>query len=251
MTPSTKSLSVLLGAGLVVAGCVASTSSGGDGGGASGDASADGPASSSGSSGSGSSSSGASSSSSGGGSSSSGGQALKWYWTCGDPVCMAPTGDAGPLTNDAGVPCPAAGSSCSVAGQSCGTSSPGVNCGATEVCAGQDPTMSRGGCPLSSRRFKDGIEYVDGEGLRALHDETVGLRLATYNYKGQYADPDPRHLGFIIEDTPPRSPAVSWSRDRVDMYGYLSMVVATMQVQEKEIEELRRELAESRAGVCR
>jgi hypothetical protein len=29
------------------------------------------------------------------------------------------------------------------------------------------------------------------------------------------------------------------------------MVVATMQVQEKEIQSLRRELAETRAGVCR
>jgi hypothetical protein len=111
--------------------------------------------------------------------------------------------------------------------------------------------MGTGGCPVSSRRFKDGIEYVGGEGLQELHDEALGIRLATYNYKGQYADPNPKHLGFIIEDMPPESPAVEWSRDRVDMYGYLSMVVATMQVQEREIEALRRDLAESRLQVCR
>jgi hypothetical protein len=106
-------------------------------------------------------------------------------------------------------------------------------------------------CPVSSRKFKDGIEYVDGAGLQELHDETIGIRLATYNYKPQIDDPNPRHLGFIIEDQPAQSPAVDWSHDRTDLYGYLSMVVATMQVQEKEIQSLRRELAETRAGVCR
>jgi len=126
-----------------------------------------------------------------------------------------------------------------------------VNCGATEVCDTHDPKMGVGGCPISSRAFKDGIEYVGGAGLQALHDETLQVRLATYNYKDAYGDPNPKHLGFIIEDQLPQSPAVQWSRDRVDMYGYLSMVVATMQVQEKEIENLRRELAESRTGVCK
>ncbi len=68
------------------------------------------------------------------------------------------------------------------------------------------------------------------------------MRLATYNYKAQVDDPNPKHLGFIIEDNPRSSPAVDWSHYRVDLYGYLSMVVATMQVQEKEIADLRREL---------
>jgi hypothetical protein len=86
--------------------------------------------------------------------------------------------------------------------------------------------------------------------LQALHDETLRLQLATYNYKPEAADPGPRHLGFIIEDTPPATPAVGWSRERVDMYGYLSMVVATMQVQEREIAELRHELDFGRSISC-
>jgi hypothetical protein len=104
---------------------------------------------------------------------------------------------------------------------------------------------------VSSRKFKDGIEYVDDEGLEKLHDETLRIQLATYNYKSDVSDPGPRHLGFIIEDMPPATPAVGWSRERVDLYGYLSMVVATMQVQEREITELRRELADTKAGACR
>jgi hypothetical protein len=115
------------------------------------------------------------------------------------------------------------------------------------MCDNHNPAVV---CPVSSRNFKNGIEYVGPAGLQHLHDETIGIRLATYNYKPQYDDPSPKHLGFIIEDNPPQSPAVDWSHDRVDIYGYLSMVVATMQVQEKEIAQLRTELESARAGVC-
>jgi hypothetical protein len=212
----------------------------------------------SGSSGTGSSSSGSGSGSGGGSSSgtsssSSGGGALTWYYTCGYPSCPAPSGDAGDagLMDDAGAPCPAIGSTCAVDGGTCGTSSANFHCGAVEQCAAHDPTMSQFGCPISSRNFKDGIEYVSPEGLQQLHDQTLRFQLATYNYKPDVSDPGPRHLGFIIEDAPPATPAVGWSQQRVDLYGYLSMVVATMQVQEKEIAELRRELASAHSASCR
>lgn len=209
-------------------------------------------ASSSGGSSSGSGGSGGSSGagSSGAGSSSSGGAALKWYFTCGDPVCQAPSGDGGSLTNDAGAPCPGIGTTCSVAGETCGTRNPSLNCGAIEQCDTHDPTTNPGGCPISSRKFKDGIRYVDSSDLEQLHDETLRLRLATYRYKPEAADPNPQHLGFIIEDTPASSPAVDRTREHVDLYGYMSMLVATMQVQENEIAELRRELQAAKSGTC-
>jgi hypothetical protein len=190
------------------------------------------------------SSSGASSSGSFG--SSSGGAGLKWYFTCGDPVCHVPSGDAGGLTDDAGTPCPDIGSTCSAAGEQCGTRNADFNCGAVEQCDTHDPTTNPGGCPISSRAFKDGIRYVDGAGLEQLHDEILRLRLATYRYKPAASDPSREHVGFIIEDTPPTSPAVDARRDHVDLYGYMSMLVATMQVQEKEIADLRRELEAAR-----
>jgi hypothetical protein len=171
--------------------------------------------------------------------------ALKWYWTCGDPVCRFPSGDAG-LTDDAGTPCPQVGSSCGAKGELCGTRNASTQCGAIEECDDQNPAVN---CPVSSRRFKNGIEYVDDVRLAQLHDEAMRIRLATYNYKPEVADPKPTHLGFIIEDMP-QSPAVDPGQTHVDMYGYVSMVVAAMQVQEKEIEELRRELDRARAGVC-
>lgn len=176
---------------------------------------------------------------------------LQWWNTCGDPVCRAPSdggADAG-LTDDAGLPCPAVGTACSTAGDMCGTSNPGLNCGATEICSATDPTHSTAGCPLSSRKFKDNIRYVDDGQLEQLHEEALHIRLATYNYKAQFEDPTARHLGFIVEDDP-NSPAVDRPYDRVDLYGYLSMTLATIQVQEKEISDLRHELDSMRAGIC-
>lgn len=252
-----KGLSIatlVAGAGALVAAASSCSSQPPIGPGADAASESQGTSSSSGSS-SGAGSSGASSGagSSGASSSSSGGMALTWYFTCGDPVCQAPYPpvDGGILTDDAGAPCPDIGTPCSVAGERCGTRNPQLNCGATEVCDAHDPTRNPGGCPISSRKFKDGIRYVDSSGLEQLHDETLALRLATYRYKPEAADPNPQHLGFIIEDTPLASPAVDRSREHVDLYGYMSMLVATMQVQEEEIAELRRELAAAKGGACR
>jgi hypothetical protein len=178
--------------------------------------------------------------------------ALQWYTTCGEPVCRVPL-DGGladaALEDDAGSECPSVGSNCSTMGQTCGTSNPYVNCGATEVCSDHDPKLGVGGCPISSRKAKDHIECVDSAQLQKLHDETMRIRLATYNYKEPYSDPGTKHLGFIIDDDP-SSPAVNAGRERVDLYSYLSMVVATMQVEEKEIANLRRELSRMRSGTC-
>jgi hypothetical protein len=179
------------------------------------------------------------------------GSALQWFTTCSYPICPSPSGDGGDF-DDAGAPCPAAGTPCSTAGETCGTKSAG-NCGVTLVCASQDPKGGGGGaCPVSSRQYKNGISYVDDAQLQRLHDEALGVRLATYTYKPQVADPGPTHLGFIIEDNV-ESPAVNRELNRVDMYGYVSMVIAGMQVQEREISELREELAAARrdAAACK
>jgi hypothetical protein len=174
---------------------------------------------------------------------------LQWYTTCGYPVCGPFGPDAGAA--DAGPACAAVGSPCTAQGDTCGTPS-SANCGVTLVCSSHDPKGSPGGCPISSKTYKDGIEYVSDAELRKLHDETLHVKLATYRYKPQVADPLASHLGFIIEDNP-ESVAVDRVHHRVDLYGYLSMLVATIQVQEKEIVDLRRELTATRhdGPVCR
>jgi hypothetical protein len=171
---------------------------------------------------------------------------LQWYTSCGYPICPGPV-DAGPDADsvDASVVCEAVGSTCTLKGQTCGTPSV-ANCGVVLVCDDHDPKgPSEGLCPISSRMFKDDIKYMGDAELEALHDEALRMKLATYNYKGQVADPGPKHLGFIIEDDP-HSLAVDETHNRVDLYGYVSMVVASMQVQEKEIAELKRELEVTR-----
>ena len=98
------------------------------------------------------------------------------------------------------------------------------------------------GCPVSSREKKRDIRYLGDEDLAALRDRTLSTRLAQY----QYTSGDPsNHLGFIIEDDPD-SPAVSRDRGHVDLYSYTSMAVATLQLQSREIRELRREVKELR-----
>lgn len=108
------------------------------------------------------------------------------------------------------------------------------------VCEDHDPTV--GGCPISSAKFKDDIRYLQQNDLELLRDETLKVRLASYRYKSQFtSDPTAQHLGFIIEDAP-KSPAVDRGHDRVDLYGYVSMAVATLQLQQKELQSLRQQV---------
>jgi hypothetical protein len=160
----------------------------------------------------------------------------QWYTTCGDPVCRDT--DAGGPT----VACAAVGSSCTTKGETCGN--PSANCGVIQVCDDHDPKGGTGGCPISTQKAKQDIAYVSDAELARLHDETMRMKLATYRYKGPFIDPkDPNatHLGFIVEDQP-QSMSVDRGHDRVDLYGYMSMAVATMQVQEQKLEALRKQV---------
>ena len=174
---------------------------------------------------------------------------LLWYTTCGYPSCRILAPDAS--VPDSGPPCPAVGAACTDEGQTCGTRSD-FNCGVIRVCARQDPKAPPYSCPISSRQYKDGITYLNNADLQQLHENTLATRLATYTYKSEVAEPNTQHLGFIIEDQP-QSAAVDAIHNRVDLYGYVSMVVASLQVQEQEIAELRQELNTARrdAAVCR
>jgi hypothetical protein len=94
---------------------------------------------------------------------------------------------------------------------------------------------------ISKRAFKTDIEYVSNEEREELARETLAIPLATYRYKTQ-AEGDKRHLGFIIDDQPTTSPAVASDQTHVDPYGYTSMLLATVQEQQKQIDALRKEV---------
>lgn len=173
----------------------------------------------------------------GGGSGSDGGSgALTWYTTCGDPVCTVPDmggwrpkgGVSLCTTEKVGDPCTPSGSQCD----------PKSDCNELLRCANTDPKMSPGGCPISRRAYKTDIEYLNDAGLKRYAGELEKVRLATYKYTGG----GPTHLGFIIEDVEP-SVSVDSPRDQVDLYGYTSLAVAALKLQQKKVQALEQELA--------
>lgn len=166
---------------------------------------------------------------------------LKWYTTCGDPVCRGHTAQQGVTT----CASQKEGETCSTDGEKC---DPNNDCNSLLLCTKSDPKQQTGGCPISTRRLKRDIRYLDAQQQQAFHKALMAFRLATYHYRFD-KDKSRRRLGFIIEDQP-KSPAVDRKRSMVDLYQYTSMVVASMQVQSRllrqqseEIKLLRKQLA--------
>lgn len=167
-----------------------------------------------------------------------GGGALHWFQTCGAPVCMA--GDM-PFDDPNVSNCTkdqTEGAACDTKDQRCD----GVaSCGASLVCTDTDPTQGPGGCPRSRARYKQDIEYLDARQLGDYHAQLMSLPLASYRYKNAPAAPQ---LGFIIDDI---EPSVAVAGDHVNMYGYLSMAVAAIQVQAQQIDALQHEVEQLRS----
>jgi hypothetical protein len=159
--------------------------------------------------------------------------ALRWYVTCGDPVCgLTPDPFDDPnipncVDEQTGDPCSERGAQCD------GTQ----GCGAMLICSDSDPTMQFGGCPRSRARYKQDIAYLSSEQLDQYHAQLVRMPLASWRYRTP-TDASPQ-LGFIIEDV---EPSAAVNGDRVNMYGYLSMAVAAIQVQQGQIHTLEAEL---------
>jgi hypothetical protein len=149
-------------------------------------------------------------------------------WSCfvGVPYCSTPR--------------PYVGDPCTTPDDACALAPPG-ECGQTQLrCRENRWELFVPQCPISTARAKKEIAYVSEGEAAKLKEELLRLRLATYRYKA--GDPAP-HLGFVIEDLPAGSPAVFASRERVDLYGYMSMAVATIQEQQKQLDRLEAEVA--------
>jgi len=104
----------------------------------------------------------------------------------------------------------------------------------------------QGMCPISRREVKQEIRYLDPGEVARLGEELLATRLATYRYRG--ATGERRQLGFIIDDGAPAH-GIAEDRAHVDLYGYVSLAVATLQVQAREIDGLRADLEALRAQV--
>jgi hypothetical protein len=129
-------------------------------------------------------------------------------------------------------------------------------CGGAEQCCVGIPVPPGEGlcmpaesaCPISRRDAKTDIRYLSATDTDRLSRQVQDIRLATYFYKGESTD-NPRRLGFIIDDEPgPHTVAADGSH--VDLYGYTSLTVASLQVQARKIELLEAELAALRREVA-
>jgi hypothetical protein len=157
----------------------------------------------------------------------------RWFFTCGDPVCRGHSAHPGvaPCTTQM------AGQPCTMSGQEC---DPGDSCNRLLECTNSDPTKQVGGCPISRARFKHDIRYLPDAELSRVHDDLMTMRLTTWRYDHEGAA-GREHLGFIIDDNP-ESPSVDASGDHVDLYGYTSMAVAAVQVQDREIAAQKKQI---------
>jgi hypothetical protein len=117
---------------------------------------------------------------------------------------------------------------------------PEDDCNRRLTCALSDPMDAPGGCPISRKRHKRNVHYLDAAELAGYRDELLSMKLATWRYKH---DPTRERLGFIIDDNE-RSVAVDEGGEVVDVYGYASLAVAALQIQARQIEELERQVAE-------
>src|SRR6185369_2950485 len=127
---------------------------------------------------------------------------------------------------------------------------PICRCGAGAACTGADSCYASLGypnqcgtfccsgdsCPVSRRAMKRDIRPVGASDLGELYEQLRRIQLSTYQYKAEPPS-TPRRLGFIIDDT--NAPAaINPDGNTVDLYGYLSMAVAAVQIQAREIGRL-------------
>ncbi len=163
-----------------------------------------------------------------------------WWTTCGPPTC-SPDG----AVPDSGLPHCApgqAGTACSTPGAECDPYAP---CDAHLLCSDKDPKTGPGGCPISRARFKKDIRFLSPPELRQYSRALLDLPLATFRYR---SGDDRTHLGFLIDG---HESLAGVEGDHVDLYGYTSMAVAALQVQQQQIAELRAELAALRRQMAR
>jgi hypothetical protein len=97
---------------------------------------------------------------------------------------------------------------------------------------------------VSRRIYKRDIEQLDDDALVRIYGQLRKIQLTTYQYKSDPAA-SPRRLGFIIDDTKTPYP-INADGTSVNLYGYVSMAVAAIQTQGREIEALRAEVAQLR-----
>jgi hypothetical protein len=71
----------------------------------------------------------------------------------------------------------------------------------------------------------------------------LDIPIATWNYKNDSVE-NPQRLGFIIEDIEPSFAVTDQVGDSVNLYGFISMAAAAIQMQQDQIKQLQEEMKE-------
>ena len=108
-------------------------------------------------------------------------------------------------------------------------------------CTQENDSLTCDNGTVSRRAFKKDIEYVTDSEREELASEALSMSLARYRYKNESSS-EKTHLGFIIDDQPDDSAAVASDATHVDLYGYTTMLLATVQEQQKQIDALKKQV---------
>lgn len=94
---------------------------------------------------------------------------------------------------------------------------------------------------ISREEFKRDIHYLDTAARDEIGEMFLNTPIATWNYKMD--DPNaPQRLGFIIEDIEPSFAVKDQIGDEVNLYGYISMATAAIQMQQDQIKKLQEQV---------
>lgn len=98
----------------------------------------------------------------------------------------------------------------------------------------------------SSAKFKHDVDYLTRNELDDIAERFYEIPLATWQYNDDIPEGDGRErMGFIIEDVPGEQHIIEKNGEEVDLYGYTSMVGATVQSLHLEINALKKQIEQT------
>jgi len=110
---------------------------------------------------------------------------------------------------------------------------------------GVQPTNGRAlfMCPpgRSRKNLKRDIRYLDPVARDEIGKMLLDIPLAQWNYKNDPAS-TPQRLGFMIDDIEPSFAVEDKVGDSVNLYGFISMATAAIQMQQDQIEKLQKQI---------